>query len=440
MKIMKRAVLAVAFTALGLIRLQAQDQPNTVSLSIEEIARRAQSRNLEILKSRRSVEQAREDLLGEPELMGSRLSVGGGYTSGGLGPGGWYGRSSLSLPIIPQLSLGGEISVDEAWQFGEELTLSVEPFAPGRQTYSEEKNYRNAEVRERYLRQRIYLDAEQAALKLLIRDMEGELARGTVELEQKKYELVQRQQELGEASFQDVQDQLVDFITSRQNLFNNEQRYLSDWKTLQLLFAPSEERIAALPVSLDELLELLALRSIEAARFENAEPSSEKLESLRFALVALQVELKVTRSWSPELELAASLAFPAVSPSLSLSLSFSPDQLKRDEREELAVDIEVKRMEIATEAYTVELQKTLGEQSIAIVEEALVSIQIQKDRDRIALQEAELLYQQGKRTTLELGQMRLNLRRTEILSFQAAMEVYRAQGNYLMLFVPAETD
>jgi hypothetical protein len=36
--------------------------------------------------------------------------------------------------------------------------------------------------------------------------------------------------------------------------------------------------------------------------------------------------------------------------------------------------------------------------------------------------------------------MRLNLRRTEILSFQAAVEVYRAQGNYLMLFVPAETD
>ena len=440
MKIMKRAVLAVAFTALGLIRLQAQDQPKTVSLSIEEIARRAQSRNLEILKTRRSVEQAQEDFLGEPELMGSRLSVGGGYTSGGFVSDGWYGRSSLSLPIIPQLSLGGEISVDDAWRFGEELILSVEPFVPGRQTYSEEKNYRNAEVRERYLRQRIYLDAEQAALKLLIRDMERELARGTVELEQKKYELVQRQQELGEASFQHVQDQLVDLITARQNLFNSEQRYLSDWKTLQLLFAPSEERIAVVPVSLDELLELPALRSIGAARFEDAEPSSEKLENLRFELIALQAELKVTRSWRPELELAAGVAFPDVSPSLSFSLSFSPDQLKRDEREELAVDIEVKRMEIAAESYTVELQKTLDEQSIAIVEEALVSTQIQKDRDRIALQEAELLFQQGRRTTLELEQMRLNLKRTEILSFQAAVEVYRAQGNYLMLFVPAETD
>ena len=437
---MKRAVLAVAFTALGLIRLQAQDQPNTVSLSIEEIARRAQSRNLEILKSRRSVEQARKDLLGEPELMGSRLSVGGGYTSGGSGSSGLYGQSSLSLPVTPQLSLGGEVSVDDSRQFGEELTLSVEPLAPGRQTYAEEQNYRNAEVRERYLRQRIYFDAEQAALNLLIRDMERGLAHGTVELEQKKYELVQRQQELGEASFQDVQDQLVYLITARQSLFNSEQRYLTDWKTLQLLFAPSEERIAVVPISLDEVLELLALRSIEAARFEDAGPSSEKLENLRSELVALQTELKVTPSWRPELELAAGLAFPDLSPSVSLSLSFSPDQLKRDERDELATDIEVKRMEIATESYTTELQKTLGGQSIAIVEEALVSTRVQKDRDGIALQEAELLYQQGRRTTLELEQLRLNLRRTEILSFQAAAEVYRAQGNYLMLFVSTRMD
>jgi hypothetical protein len=92
-------------------------------------------------------------------------------------------------------------------------------------------------------------------------------------------------------------------------------------------------------------------------------------------------------------------------------------------------------MEIATESYNTELQKTLGEQSVEIVEEALVSTRVQKDRDGIALQEAELLYQQGKRTTLELEQLRLNLERAEILSFQAAVEVYRAQGNYLMLFV-----
>ena len=101
----------------------------------------------------------------------------------------------------------------------DEFSLSVKPLEPKRQTYAEEKAYSIARVDERYLNWEIYLDAEQAALNLLRRDMERELARSTLELEQKKFELVKRRQELGEASFQDVQDQLVDLIAARQSLF-----------------------------------------------------------------------------------------------------------------------------------------------------------------------------------------------------------------------------
>ena len=46
-----------------------------------------------------------------------------------------------------------------------------------------------------------------------------------------------------------------------------------------------------------------------------------------------------------------------------------------------------------------------------------------------------LLFQQGKRTTLDLEQVKLNVRRSEIQSFKAAVEVYRAQSDYLMLFI-----
>lgn len=442
---MKRAAFAVLFVVWVLFSLWAEDQPATiqpptVTLSIEEIARRAQSRNLEVLKAARSVERARRDLVGEPELMDSSLSVGGGYTSGGGGTSGWYGQSNLTLPLLPQLSVGGSVSVEEQLQFGESVSLSVKPLTPGRQTYSEEKSYKNAVVQERYLKRQIYLDAEQAALNLLIRDMQRELAHSTVELEQKNYELVQRRQELGDASFQDVQDKLVDLLDARQNLFNSEQRYLSDWKTLQLLFAPSEERIDVAPLSVDGLLELAGARRTVVERSRDIEPVTQKLETLKLELVALQAELKATAAWRPDLNLSAAVAFPEVSPSLSLNLSFSPNQLKRDEREELEQDIEVKRMEIATEAYTADLQKQLGAQSIAIAEEALASMQAQRERDRVAQQEAQLLFQQGKRTTLELEQLRLNLWGTEISSFQAATEVYRTQGDYLMLFVPTETD
>ena len=95
----------------------------------------------------------------------------------------------------------------------------------------------------------------------------------------------------------------------------------------------------------------------------------------------------------------------------------------------------VERMEIAAETSAAALQKSLELQNIALVEQALTSAQTQAQRDAVALQEAELLFQQGRRTTLELEQLRLNLRRTRILTFASAAEVYRVLGVYLTLFV-----
>jgi hypothetical protein len=435
---MKRTILAVALVFLGLVAAWAQDPQPTVTLSIEEIARRVQSRNLGIFKAARNVERAREDLIGEPELMNSSLSVGGGYTPQQSGAGAWYGQSGLTFRLLPQLSAGASAVVEEPWQFGESVSLTVKPFEPSRQTYTEQETLDSTLVRERYLKRGIYLDAERAALDLLISDMERELARGTEELEQRKYELAQRRQEVGEASFQDVQDQLVDLIKARQDLFSKEQGYLGDWGTLQLLFAPSEERIAVAQLSVTELMEMVQRRKAEVKRFDEVEPVTEGLENLRLELTALEAELKATPAWRPELNLSTAVTLPYAYPdshSMSMSLSFSPNQLKRDERQDLLEDIEVKRMEIAAEAYSAGLQKSLEQQNIAIVEQALASAQIQAERDRVALQEGELLFQQGRRTTLELEQLRLNLRRTRILTFQSATEVYRVLGVYLMLFV-----
>ena len=435
---MKRTILSAALISLGLVAAWAQNEQPTVTLSIEEIARRAGARNLEIFKAAQNVQRAREDLVGEPELMDSSLSVGGGYTPGGSGAGGWYGQSSLIFRLFPQLSAGASAVVEEPWLFGESISLTVRPFEPPRRTYWEETAYESAVVRERFLRRWIYLDAERAALNLLIRKAERELARSTEELEQRKYELAQRRQEVGEASFQDVQDQLVDLIEAREDLFSSEQGYLSAWRTLQLLFAPSEEQIDVAALPLAELLEMRQQRKAEVERFDDVEPVSEELENLRLELTALEAELEATPLWRPDLNLSAGITFPYGFPdshSLSMSLSFSPNQLKRDEREELLEDIELKRKEIAAEISAVALERSLELQNIDLVEQTLASARTQGERDRVALQEAELLFQQGLRTTLELEQLRLNLRRTEILTFQSAAEVYRVLGVYLMLFV-----
>ena len=426
----KRTAIVLAAVAFITVCIHAQDQADTVRLSIGQIAELAQSRNLEILKAGLIVERARDDLQGEPELINSTVSVQSGYPYAGVG-------SELSLPLVPQITVGAGFVMDRYWQTGESFSLSIEPFEPRRHTYSEEKALKLALAGEHYLERAIYLDAEQAALDLLIRDMDRQLARSAAELEQRRYELARKRQELGEASFQDVQDRLLDLLEVQEKLYDTEQRYLSDWKSLQMLFAPSERLIAVTPLSVDELLGLSAARAGEVERYRDAQPLTKRLQDLRLELAALQAEREVTPAWRPDLDLTVAAASPTFSPVFGLTFSFSPNQLKRDEREDLAEDIEVKRMEIAAERYAAGLQKMLEQQSIAIVEQALLTARTQRERDRIALREAELLFQQGKRTTLELEQLRLNLRRSEILTFQAASEVYRVMGEYLLLFLDA---
>jgi hypothetical protein len=454
MTVLKTAA-AIVFFSLPLICAAAQEQsgtsnitqPDTVQaptvqitptmlLPIEEIARQVQARSLEILKATRSVERARKDLVGEPELMDSSLSISGGYNAERTT--GWSGASSLSLSLIPQLSAGASVSVNDELKLSESVSLSLKPLAPNRQTFTEEKALNNALVAERFLKHSIYLDAEQAALSLLIRERERELAYSREALEQKKYELEQRRREVGEASFQDVQDQLVELIDARQSMFNSEQLFLSSWKTLQLLITPGEEKIGVQPLSAEELLQWIEARKLQVQDLRDEQPSTEKLEKLMIELVALQGELQATPPWRPDLSLSTSVGFPYRFPgshSVTLSFAISPNQFAGDEREELQEDIEIKRLEIAAETYAAQLQKTLGQQNIALVEQALISAQIQGERDRVALQEAELLFQQGQRTSLELEQLRLNLRRTEDLTFQAAIDLYRVLGEYLLLFV-----
>jgi len=435
---MKSIVVATVIFFLGAVAAWVEEPLPTVTLSVGEIARQVQLRNLEIFKAARKVERAREDLAGEPELMDSSLSVGGGYGSIGFGASGWYGQSSLTLRLLPQLSSAASLVVEHPGVFGESVSLTLKPLEPPRRTYSEQRVLGSALVRERYLKGWIFLDAEQAALNLLISDMERELTRATEDLQQSRYELIQRQQEIGEASFQDVQDQLVDLIEARQDLFSKEKGYLGAWRTLQLLFAPAEERISVMPLPIAELMRMLEQRRILVEALDQAEPVTEELENLRLELEALEAELKATSPWRPELNLSTAVDFPYESPgshSVSVGLSFSPNQLKRDERENLREDIEIKRMEIAAEISAAALQKSLELQNIALVEQALASARIQEERDGVSLQEAELLFQQGRRTTLELEQLRLNLRRIQILTFRSAVEVYKALGVYQMLFV-----
>jgi hypothetical protein len=134
--------------------------------------------------------------------------------------------------------------------------------------------------------------------------------------------------------------------------------------------------------------------------------ASQNLENLRLELTSLHAELDATPLWRPDLNLSGSMGLPDLSDySIGASISFSPGDIKDEEREDLEEAIDEKLVDIQIEQFDHSLQKRLVEQNISIVEQA-----------------------------------RLSLESAEIDSFAAAADLYKAQSELLMLYVLASED
>jgi len=442
----------VSRAAVGLIFLTgaavfAQAPAPVVELSLEDILARVAAENLELARSAVRIERARIDLAGDPWYQDSRVTLGAGYDRGPDSRGNgtteeWSGRAGVTVPVVPQLSAGAGLTATEGQDLEQELSLTLTPFEAGRTTYLEERALRGALVTRRYLLAELALEAEEAAFSLLVGRLDRELAQRNLALEEETYRIALRRQEIGEASFLDVQEQQSDLIDARRALFETEQRLAQAVNRLQLLVSPGGERLLPRPEELrrlEALVEARAAALTEAAEGERGAPSTEGLELAELDLARLEAELSVTRRWSPELDLSASHSFPDNATGVDLSLTFTPDQVALRDIRELQGDIELARLTVAAERYGAQLDRELGEQSIGIARQALEAARLQEEQDRTALDEGELLYAQGGRTTVQLEQLRLNVLRAEIDRYEAAIDLYRLLGEQLLLFESSDS-
>jgi len=422
---------------------QSADLPGSELLTIEQIALQAQAENPQVLKALRVLNNAEEDLAGESRLLETRLSLESDYgTSQNQGgtpaeEAGLSGQAAITVPLLDQLSVGGSITARQGEELEGALSLSVTPFAVSDPTYPEEEAYGRALVAWQRLRRQTYFDAEQAVLAYLIAGMEVEAAEKTFQLEQELYETVRKELELGEASFEELQDQLGELTDARKKLYTTESQGMSSWKQLQLLFDPEGEEVEPAPLSLEQLEELIRDREEQVDGLAaTGGPSSETLENLKLELTALQEELNDTPRWRPDFNLSGSLGVPDPSAySIGASISFSPDDVKDEERTDLEEEIREVLVDIQVEQFDLSLQKQLVEQNIGIAEQALQAASLAQEQASLTLRETELLYRQGDRTVFELEQARLSVENAQIDSFAAAADLYRAQSELLMLFV-----
>lgn len=434
---MNRTVLLLLFmlaTAAFVPRtaLLAADVSQTERLSVAELQAKALAGNLDLRKARAAVDDAAEELPWDSELEKARLSASGsqGYSPNEpfvLDP---QLQAGVSVPVVPQLSLG--ISASSRGTLGASVSLS--PFAAGATRYREEEQYRRAVLEAAYRAAIVGYDVEAAAYGVVAAQAALSLAQATREYQEDRMAASERAYELGELTYDEVEDVRSDLTTARQGLFDAQRRLLNAQAGLYRLLGPEAGRVGVEPVDAEEILRLIRRRDDELFRIGQEEPRSLTLDTMAVHGRRMEAELAATPVYRPDLKISADLEYPEWAIGGSLSFSFSPNDLNADARAELADAIHEHRMEMELERMALEYQVDILWQSLEVARAALSGDRQALREAQTLRAEAEVLLGQGRRTQLELRQADLAVMRAELNVFSAAVSVLSAQADLLLAY------
>jgi len=432
---MLAALLAAGMALGGLVSAGAENAP-TEDLAVEQFVALVLEHSRDIEKAEQSVQDALEEMDVRTSLEGSSVSVSGGL--GYVPPSGSFGAqwgagadASLSVPILPQVSLSGRI--DDALTGS--VSLSLKPFALGLADPAKEESYLKALVKLTYTRAQTALEAEKSALDLLARRKDRVKAQEDLDYREDSYHVVSERYALEDATHDEYIEAGSQLSTARRSALEAEKRLLDAQKDVKLLLGPDVEAVAIGEVSLEQLLGMIDARRGTADDLSSAgKAGSQNLEELEIGLDRLEADLERTWLWRPNLSISAGASVPLESFQATVSLSFSLSDLKTEERDDLKETIADQREDISLERYSLEVEGEIQKKSVATAEYALEVALTEVDQNRLTVAESEVLHEQGYLTDLELRQSRLALRAAEISAFSSACDLYYALGELILLY------
>lgn len=423
-------------------------------LSLEETALKAQAENPQVLKSMRAAGIAQRNLKGNARLESSSISFNAAYGSSSSNSSGssssassansaaadsvLSGTSTVSIPILDQLTLGGSITAKESQELSGNATLTAKPFAAPTPVWTTETVHAKAVITWEYQRRQTYYDAETKALEYLAADMKQIQSRADFDLETRISDAMQAKLKLGEATFDELQEQLSALTDARKALYSAESAKVSAWKSLRQLFNPESEPFNPAPLPLPDMEDRIAQRSSLLTQITSEgklRPVSALMSSLKLDLQSLGKELQATPAWRPDLSITGTLGLPdTTKSSVGLTLSFAPSDIKKDERQNIKDQRADTMADIQMEQYNLELQRQLLERGIEITRQAFEAAKVVRTQADLTLRETELLYTQGDRTVFERDKARLALQNADLECFSSAVDWYAALGEMLALF------
>jgi outer membrane protein TolC len=425
--IMKRIAISALILAMATAPVWCAE-----SLDVAALEGLAATGNLDLIKARSAVEAARAALAGTCVLAGARLSVSGSYDYAGSsapqGPQAAPGaQAQITLPLATALSLTGSVST----QGSGSLSVKLTPFAAGTTTASEEKAYRTALLQASYQARKLGYDVQVAAYALLSAGQWLEIAVAKLALKEDSSGVAQKSYDLGDLSYGELLTARTDLLSARQGLFDAERGVLSARISLLRLLGPGSGEPQVKAATGEELAAEIAKRDVEIEAQTGSAPESLALRVMGYELEALRAKLAATPVYRPDLAVSAHLDYPLAA-GASVSLSFSPSDIRSDERAAVAESVVAKEREIELERMAAMLQGKILDQALRVARQVLSARQTEVSQATSALAESRLLLEQGRVTSLETRQSELDLQSSQARLFQAETDILSAQAAILM--------
>jgi hypothetical protein len=410
------------------------------SVTVDDLAARAATGNLDLVKARAAVSESRADLASQATISSSRLSLSAGYDTGSAGSGGAGGGQSaagvqaqaqVSVPVIPQISIGGSVSS----QGTAAVSLTLTPFATGSSTYTQDAAWRKAVLQLSYQSARTDFDVRAAAWNVTVAGMTLANAEASLALEEERAAVKEKAYPMGGLTFDELQTERSALTNARQNKLDAQKSLINARASLYRLIGAGSGQPDVVAASMEELTALVAARDAAIAALPAGSTASLALGTLQIDRDTLQKQLAATPLYSPSLSVSGSVSYP-LDASASISFSFSPSDFKTSERTKIADSLSQKDQEIEIERMAVTLQAEVQEQALAVARQALEARQAEVKQAQTALAEAKILETQGRATSLERRQAEIDLASAQARLYAAVTSVLAAQADILLSATP----
>lgn len=408
----------IYLTGLGLFLTGAALLAQTELNSLEEISQFGSENNLQYRTSQISVLKAEDNLQSLFLLDQSSISASGSYSQNNES----FGfNASVTIPVLEQVSLSGSISDDLSGS----ASLSLSPLAHSDGKEQSEFNLESAYINAETAR----LNAEEGAVSAALNWMSAwrnyETQKLETELNQEKYLDDKVRFDVGEISFDELQDSLVQWSSSRVSLTTVEKQYHTAETSLYSQLGVGRSEVQTKLMSIEDLENELALIMNQ---LESLEGDFLNNNSLKLSVINTKSSLEAmedTWIYNPDLRASVSMTFDDEGYrgfSASVSLSFSLDDIQISERkisqEEYAI-AKVEEIQMRNEAEMAFDQILDAIESTAINREIAT---IEFEQTKILMSEAQLLYARGDISPLDLEEAAISLAKSENSLFSALTE------------------